>query len=165
MSLTNPYNPYLPYTANLQPNQYQTATPNTIPMSPLTQTSPYQPAWNNNQASSTIQPQAIYGHIVSDEAEIKPNEVPMDGTIAFFPKSDLSEIIAKQWVQNGTIQTVRFVPVVQQASEETPKTMSIDELAQSMDSRFNEIKSMLKYRNGGRGNQKNSADSKESSDD
>lgn len=163
MSLTNPYNPYLPYTANLQQNPYQAATPNNFNM-PLAQTPPYQPAWND-RASAQQHSQPIYGHVVSDEAEIKPNEVPMDGTIAFFPKSDLSEIIAKQWVQNGTIQTVKFVPVVQQGSEDTPKAMSIDELAQSMDSRFNELKSMLKYRNGGRGNQKNSSDSKESSDD
>ena len=163
MPLTNPYNPYTPYTAGLPTNQYLPTIPNNTSGIPT-----YQPQYQTQYTPPAQQPsmpqQSIFGRMVTEESEIKPNEVPMDGTIAFFPRVDLSAIIAKQWVQDGTIKTVTFTPVIQEPSPET-HSMSIDELAQSMDSRFNELKSMIKYRNGGRGGQKNSSDTKESSNE
>lgn len=39
----------------------------------------------------------MYGRIVPAQECIAPNEVPMDGNTAFFPKQDLSEIYAKSW--------------------------------------------------------------------
>lgn len=35
----------------------------------------------------------------------------MNGSVAFFPKSDLSEIYAKQWSADGTISTMVFKPI------------------------------------------------------
>ena len=37
--------------------------------------------------------------------------VPMDGSAAFFPKQDLSEIYVKSWCADGTIRTLVFKPV------------------------------------------------------
>lgn len=159
MPLTNPYNPYTSYTASLPTNLYPQTAPNHTPRMPV-----YQYQYQPPAQQAPMTQQSIFGRMVNEESEIMPNEVPMDGTIAFFPRVDLSAIIAKQWVQDGTIKTVTFVPVIQEAST-TTHTMSIDELAQSMDSKFNELKSMIKYRNGGRGNQKNSSDTKESSNE
>lgn len=111
MPLTNPYNPYQPYTAGLpyypqMPNPYQTQSP--MPkLDNIGQT---------QQAPNT--PQSIFGHVVSNESEIKPNEVPMDGSIALFPLSDFTSIIAKQWSQDGTIKTLKFVPNVARESKD-----------------------------------------------
>lgn len=50
------------------------------------------------------------GRVVSGPQEIKMNEIPMDGTVAFFPASDGSAIYAKCWNSNGGIDTYKFNP-------------------------------------------------------
>ena len=36
----------------------------------------------------------------------------MDGSVAFFPKQDLTEIYAKSWNADGTIRTLTFKPAL-----------------------------------------------------
>lgn len=60
------------------------------------------------------QPQGIVGKIVNDVSNVSPNDVPMDGSVAVFPKNDMTEIYCKQWTANGTIQTVVYKPVLEQ---------------------------------------------------
>ena len=55
--------------------------------------------------------QGIFGKVVQSQDSIVANDVPMNGAVAFFPKSDLSEIYAKQWSADGTISTMVFKPV------------------------------------------------------
>lgn len=52
-----------------------------------------------------MQPQflGIQGKVVQSESAIMANDVPMDGSVAFFPMQDMSAIVAKQWDANGTI--------------------------------------------------------------
>lgn len=52
----------------------------------------------------------MYGRIVPTQECIAPNEVPMDGNTAFFPKQDLSEIYAKSWGADGKIYTRLYKP-------------------------------------------------------
>lgn len=54
----------------------------------------------------------MYGRIVPTQECIAPNEVPMDGNTAFFPKQDLSEIYAKSWGADGKIYTRLYKPVL-----------------------------------------------------
>lgn len=63
------------------------------------------------QQPSQQQQQGIVGKIVNDVSNVSPNDVPMDGSIAVFPKNDMTEIYCKQWSANGTIQTVVYRPV------------------------------------------------------
>lgn len=56
--------------------------------------------------------QGISGRVVQAVETINPNEVPMDGSVAFFPKQDLTEIYAKSWNTDGTIRTLTFKPVI-----------------------------------------------------
>lgn len=63
-----------------------------------------------SQNQQTVQ-SGIAGKIVNDVSIVSPNDVPMDGSVAFFPKSDLTEIYCKQWTSNGTIQTVVYRPI------------------------------------------------------
>ena len=55
--------------------------------------------------------QGIFGKVVQSQDSIVANDVPMNGSVAFFPKSDLSEIYAKQWSADGTISTMVFKPI------------------------------------------------------
>lgn len=57
------------------------------------------------------QPQGIIGRVVNDFAEITANDVPMNGSAAFFPKADGSELQVRSWAANGTIQTVVYRPI------------------------------------------------------
>lgn len=56
--------------------------------------------------------QGISGRVVQAVETINPNEVPMDGSVAFFPKQDLTEIYAKSWNTDGTIRTLTFKPAL-----------------------------------------------------
>ena len=55
--------------------------------------------------------QRINGRVVQSADMITANDVPMDGSVAFFPTQDLSEIYAKSWDANGKIVTRLFKPV------------------------------------------------------
>ena len=65
-----------------------------------------------NQQPMPQQMVGINGRIVQAVETINPNEVPMDGSVAFFPKQDLTEIYAKSWNADGTIRTLTFKPVL-----------------------------------------------------
>lgn len=70
------------------------------------------------------QPRGIAGRMVGAPSEIVPNEVPMDGSVAFFPTSDGSAIFAKAWNPNGTISTVRYAPVGDDQPQESGPTLA-----------------------------------------
>ena len=66
--------------------------------------------------------QGIFGKVVQSQDSIVANDVPMNGSVAFFPKSDLSEIYAKQWSADGTISTMVFKPI----QNDNPNKLSQD---------------------------------------
>lgn len=51
---------------------------------------------------------------------LRPNEVPPDGTPAVFMASDLSYIIAKQVNRSGVIDELRYIPEVKEEQTATP---------------------------------------------
>ena len=65
-----------------------------------------------NQQPMPQQIAGINGRIVQAVENINANEVPMDGSVAFFPKQDLTEIYAKSWNADGTIRTLTFKPIL-----------------------------------------------------
>lgn len=72
---------------------------------------------NYAQALQQVQPQmpvqnlGINGKVVPAVENITANDVPMDGSVAFFPKQDMTEIYAKSWNADGTIRTIVFKPI------------------------------------------------------
>lgn len=72
-----------------------------------------QPAVQQYQQPSYMQQaaQRINGRVVQSADMITANDVPMDGSVAFFPTQDLSEIYAKSWDANGKIVTRLFKPI------------------------------------------------------
>lgn len=83
---------------------------------------------NYAQALQQVQPQipvqnlGINGKVVPAVENITANDVPMDGSVAFFPKQDMTEIYAKSWNADGTIRTIVFKPV----SHDTVSNLSHD---------------------------------------
>lgn len=85
------------------------------------------------QSQEQIQPQiqqpmpqqiaGINGRIVQAVENINANEVPMDGSMAFFPKQDMSEIYVKGWNADGTINTIVYKPYTAPKDNQTVKSM------------------------------------------
>ena len=65
-----------------------------------------------NQQAMSQQIVGINGRIVQAAENINANELPMDGSTAFFPKQAMSEIYVKGWNADGTIRTLTFKPVL-----------------------------------------------------
>lgn len=63
-----------------------------------------------NQQPMPQQTVGINGRVVQSVENINANEVPMDGSMAFFPKQDMSEIYVKSWNANGRINTIVYKP-------------------------------------------------------
>lgn len=102
-----------PYQVGYQPMQ----NPYMAQMSQYQQGAQMFPAQAQN-SNMVQQPQGLIGKMVNDVSMVSPNDVPMDGNIAIFPKSDMSEIYCKQWKQDGTIQTVVYKPILEQNQSE-----------------------------------------------
>lgn len=69
------------------------------------------------------QPIGINGRVVQAVENINANEVPMDGSMAFFPKQDLSEIYVKGWNADGTIKTIVYKPYTTPQDNQTVNSM------------------------------------------
>lgn len=91
----------------------------------------------------------INGRIVQEVDNINANEVPMDGSMAFFPKQDLSEIYVKGWNADGTIRTTVFKPVSNSNGINTSnigsesKISLSEEVTEGIMKRFDEIETKL----------------------
>lgn len=94
----NPYMDRMNFLQNYQQNLQQPLVPTSMS--------------GANQQAMPQQIAGINGRIVQAVETINPNEVPMDGSVAFFPKQDLTEIYAKSWNADGTIRTLTFKPVL-----------------------------------------------------
>ncbi len=74
------------------------------------------------QAMQNQQAIGLNGRIVQVVENINANEVPMDGSMAFFPKQDLSEIYVKGWNADGTIKTIVYKPQIDNKSVQAVNT-------------------------------------------
>ena len=110
-----------------------------------------QPAVQQYQQPSYMQQaaQRINGRVVQSADMITANDVPMDGSVAFFPTQDLSEIYAKSWDANGKIVTRLFKPVSDSyPSNPTQDTDKLkigisDEVTQVFMKRFDELEKRI----------------------
>lgn len=67
-----------------------------------------------------VQP-GITGRVVSSLDEIQVQEVPTDGTVAWFPMADGSCVYGRRWNPSGRIDTYRYMPeAVQTEPQEDP---------------------------------------------
>lgn len=83
------------------------------------QPQPYTPSnyqWGNNPSRSQLK-----GFYVNDPNNIRPGDVPMDGSISFFPAQDLSFIVIKQWNSMGQLDQMIFYPAPNQMAPQQPR--------------------------------------------
>lgn len=51
----------------------------------------------------------IYGRMINSENDIYPNQIPNDGSMAYFPTADGTKVYARAWRPDGTIMPVTYV--------------------------------------------------------
>lgn len=72
---------------------------------------PFQPnqrmyaPFNNNIYAMPM----VYGKMVNNENEILPQQIPNDGSMAYFPTSDGTRIYGRAWQADGKIMPVTYV--------------------------------------------------------
>ena len=80
----------------------------------------------NFQQQVQQQPQGLICKPVGDASNVSPNDVPMDGNPAVFPKNDFTEIYVKSWTPNGTIQTIVYKPINPENQSESTNMPQMD---------------------------------------
>lgn len=123
----------------MQPNPYQSMNYNIQQAYPQYGYNPYfqqtrmqQPQIEQVQPVNQLQqqmPRGVNGRVVQSVEMITANDVPMDGSAAFFPMQDMSAILAKSWNADGTIKTVIFKPInetVPQSEIQNKENLKID---------------------------------------
>lgn len=113
-------------------NPYQYQQPGAFPYVPG-----YQPPTMKQMVNQGYQPQGyqhpqpgITGRVVSSPDEIQVQEVPTDGTVAWFPSADGSCVYGKRWNPSGKIDTFRYLP---EAVKAEPKEDPIEQLNAKVD--------------------------------
>lgn len=85
----------------------------------------------------TIQQNNLQGKIVDSVDVVKAMDIPLDGSVSYFPLTDGSAIISKQLQSDGTSRTVIYKPS-ENEKEKTVKYLTIDELETAL----NELEDM-----------------------
>lgn len=102
-----PYQPMMPY------GQY--------PM--YQQPQPFQPMPQTQAQPKPFSP--ITGRVVNSLDEITVQEVPTDGTVAWFPSADGTCVYGKRWTPDGNITTMRFVPEAADTAPSQPDPFQV----------------------------------------
>lgn len=95
----------------------------------------YQPV----QIPQASRPQ-MQGRTVASADEITVQEVPTDGTVAWFPAADGSCVWGKRWTPDGSISTVRYVAEAQEAA---PQADPVAQLNAKVDRALEMLGSMV----------------------
>ena len=148
------FNPYYGYI----PNQYGKSSyymqqPNVTPQ--------YQPQATEymNQIQNAYQkPLGLQGKTVDNIEVVKATDIPLDGSISYFPLVDGSSIVTKQLMQDGTSRMIVYKPaettpkantteskeiyVTEKQLEEKLKTFNNEELKQEIEKLKKQIKDL-----------------------
>ena len=105
---------------------------------PMQQIPKVQPMIEPQYQPQYTQPQQVYkqlglqGKSVDNVEVVKAMDIPLDGTISYFPITDGSAIVTKQLQQDGSSKTIIYKPITEKEVEKTPKFITQEELDESM---------------------------------
>ena len=114
-------NSYLPY---MQQQRFQQPEP----------MQPVQPVQMTQQ-----QARGLNGMVVQTVENVTADCVPMDGSPAFFPKNDMSEIYVKNWSADGTIRTLIYRPIEVSAGNQKNDSGLSENATTAIEQRLDEL--------------------------
>lgn len=123
------YNPYYQQRYNMQPQMMQ------------------QPVQIEQQPFNTVQQRStalnsLNGKVVESVDVVKAMDIPLDGSVSYFPIADGSAIVTKQLQMDGTSKTVVYKPPIEEEKEQ-PKYLVADDLKE-LKNDINDLKQEIK---------------------
>lgn len=125
---------YLQPIGNVQNGPMPSYPPNYMPYSSQPQYNPQTPP--NPMVSRQTPKQnvpSLLGRFVEDISEVKPVEVPMDGSTVFFPTKDYKKIYAKTWGTDGKLYTFCFLPQESEAEQKNAEQSNFERIFTRLD--------------------------------
>lgn len=86
---------------------------------------------NNMQTYRQTVPQ-LQGKSVDNIDVVKAMDIPLDGSISYFPIADGSAIVTKQLQVDGTSRTIVYKPVEGEEASKLPKYITVEELDEAL---------------------------------
>lgn len=86
-----------------------------------------QPEMQFNQQPIYRQSTGLQGKSVDNVEVVKATDIPLDGSISYFPLTDGSAIVTKQLQQDGTSKTIIYRPSDEKEEKNLPKYITVDE--------------------------------------
>lgn len=102
-------------------NQQQRYQPMPMANQPMQQPTYMQPI------VQPTQPIGLLGKIVDSIDVVKSMDIPLDGSISYFPLADGTAIVSKQLQTDGTSKTTVYKPVTEE-QKELPKYVTLEEV-------------------------------------
>ena len=78
------------------------------------------------------QQQGLQGKSVDNVEVVKATDIPLDGSISYFPLTDGSAIVTKQLQQDGTSKTIIYRPSDEKEEKVSKKYITADELEEAL---------------------------------
>lgn len=116
-------------------NPYYQPRYNTMPQQPMEQ--PIQQVFNSVQQRSFLN-----GKSVDSLEVVKAMDIPLDGSISYFPLTDGTAIITKQLQMDGTSRTTIYKPVEELSTSKQIDLSFIEELKEDIKELKESFKSM-----------------------
>lgn len=79
-----------------------------------------------------IQQIGLQGKSVDSVEVVKAMDIPLDGSISYFPLADGTAIVTKQLQMDGTSKTIVFKPIDQEEPVKLPKYVTEEEFKEAM---------------------------------
>ena len=112
------YNPYF----GQQRMQYQ--PPMYAPQEPT------MPIYRQNQQTAQFIP--LQGKTVDNIEVVKAMDIPLDGSVSYFPIADGSAIVSKQLQSDGASKTIVYMPVSDENMPKIEKYITVDKFNEEM---------------------------------
>ena len=74
----------------------------------------------------------LQGKSVDSVDVVKAMDIPLDGSISYFPLTDGSAIVSKQLQMDGTSKTIIYEPVKAENDGQVPKYLTLEDLTEHM---------------------------------
>lgn len=114
-------NPYMQNQGQMP--RYATYQPYVNPVQP-----PIQQPNIQSYTPQTVQVQGLQGKTVDSIDVVKAMDIPLDGTVSYFPLVDGTAIVTKQLQQDGTSKTIVYKPSEDKNLEQQIKYVTHDDL-------------------------------------
>lgn len=110
---------------------YNQTQPRYQSMNPMGQQMPTQPYMQPIIPTPTPQ-QTLLGKVVESIDVVKAMDIPLDGSVSYYPLSDGSCIVSKQLQNDGTSKTIVY-KAVELEKVETPKYATMEDVEKAIE--------------------------------